>query len=248
MTAAEENLYEFYQAIAATGKVNVVSDAGFLLLSDKKMGWPQIIYNFNTLPGLIKTFKESSAFNGKCLDKFQIVANRELFDSAVGPLLRDSGIFPITLWELMEIPESVSSPYLNDNQSEILNITGREEIIDFANHVNSSMMNDARVDANLFLKLACDGSCTFYCLRIKAIIVVSALVFSSAQYAGLYFIATKPEFRGRGYAEQLIRYLVNYLFSEGKEKVVLQSVRKAVSLYTQIGFRSSGKLAVLRKI
>jgi predicted GNAT family acetyltransferase len=88
----------------------------------------------------------------------------------------------------------------------------------------------------------------FFCLRHKGELVSTLLSFSDSGVAGLYFIATQPEHREKGYAGNLIRYVLNFLFNQGKEKVVLQSDRKAVPLYLRAGFIPVGQMVVLRKI
>ena len=55
---------------------------------------------------------------------------------------------------------------------------------------------------------------------------------------GVYFVATPPEFRGRGAAAEVTRWVSNRLFDRGVEAVVLQSSDLGFRIYERLGFET----------
>jgi len=248
MEANERNLYEFYQALGDSNFLNVVSNDHFSLISDKNGGWPQIIFKLRENAFLSEISQGILSITGEQMKHFQVVVDRNRIDETNSNALRAAGIFPVAVWELMEITEPVPIRFTDADRFKIERIRTQDEITEFTDHVNLCMMGDKKIDAGLFFKVVHDDRFAFFGLTIDDEIVSSLLAFSTLKVSGLYFIATKPSCRGKGFAEKLVRYSVNFLFGEGKEKVVLQSVRKAVPLYSRIGFKSNGQLALLQKI
>ena len=176
------------------------------------------------------------------------VINRNLIGNETTGFLRDNLVYPIELWELMEIQQPIFPEYLLENDTEIQKLKSTGEINEFTDLVNHHLMGHVKIKNNLFNELSAIEGFDLFCLRYNGEMVSTLLSFSAFGIAGLYFIATKPEHRGKGYAGNLIRYVLNFLFNQGKEKVVLQSDRKAVPLYLRAGFIPVGQMVVLRKI
>ncbi|MBM3292689.1 GNAT family N-acetyltransferase [Candidatus Bathyarchaeota archaeon] len=69
-------------------------------------------------------------------------------------------------------------------------------------------------------------------------------IVNSFQYGKLGWIGNlivKPEFRGLGYGEELMKYAINHLKNEGVTTIRLDAVPKAVSLYERLGFKHEWK-------
>lgn len=67
--------------------------------------------------------------------------------------------------------------------------------------------------------------------------VVSAAVNQAAGAVGIYSVATMPAYRGRGYAEALMRHAVQDLRNRGAAgPIVLQSSPAGLELYRKLGF------------
>lgn len=246
MTASEKNLYDLYCAIGTTGNVTKISDVRFSLITENFSGWPRIIYNLSHVQDLPNAFEKAGDHSEVGLP-FAII-NRNMVNNEVTDYMRKISVFPVELWELMEIqqpifPESVLAP-----DSEIQKINSSGELKEFADLVNLHLMGHLKINDSLLYELSAIDGFDFFGLRHEGELVSTLLSYSESGISGLYFIATKPEHRGKGYAGNLIRYVLNFLFNQGKEKVVLQSDRKAVPLYLRTGFIPVGQMVVLRKI
>lgn len=65
----------------------------------------------------------------------------------------------------------------------------------------------------------------------------AAMVLLSHGIAGIYWVATTPEQRGRGLAEACVRSATNAAFARGARAVVLQASRMGEPIYRRMGYR-----------
>ncbi len=246
MKASEKNLYDFYSTIGKTGSVTKISEARFSMIMENSSGWPRIIYNLDNLQDLPVAFIRAGDISEGSFP-FAVI-NREIVDYESAGNIRNFSLFPVGLWEFMEISQPVFPECVLTHDSEILKTDIPAELKDFADLVNLYLLGPEKINYSLFYEMSAMDGFDFFCLRHKGELVSTLLSFSDSGIAGLYFIVTRPEYRGQGYAGNLIRYVINFLFNQGKEKVVLQSDRKAVPLYLRAGFIPAGQMVVLRKI
>jgi GNAT superfamily N-acetyltransferase len=246
MTASEKNLYDLYCAIGTTGNVTKISEVRFSLITENFSGWPRIIYNLTNIQDLTDAL---TGIGDISKAGFPIaVINRNLANDEATDYMRKISVFPVELWELMEIQQPIFPEYVLAPDSEIQKINSSGELKEFADLVNLHLMGTLKINDSLLYELSAMDGFDFFGLRHEGELVSTLLTYSASGISGLYFIATQPEHRGKGYAGNLIRYVLNFLFNQGKEKVVLQSDRKAVPLYLRAGFIPVGQMVVLRKI
>lgn len=72
--------------------------------------------------------------------------------------------------------------------------------------------------------------------------VSAATVWPFAGVAGIYSVATLPEYRQRGLALATIQHALNDAVTAGHDLAVLRTVDELVPFYEQLGFRMVGKL------
>ena len=71
--------------------------------------------------------------------------------------------------------------------------------------------------------------------------VTTAASMATGDVIGLYSVATQPHYRRRGFAEAIMRQVLQH---SGVERTVLQSTSSGLSLYEQMGYRSVTNFAV----
>ena len=72
----------------------------------------------------------------------------------------------------------------------------------------------------------------------NGVAISSTAIVVTADVAGVYSVGTLPGYRGRGYAEALIRQVLQQVRDEtGIERTALQSTRSGHRLYTRMGYR-----------
>jgi ribosomal protein S18 acetylase RimI-like enzyme len=247
MRASEKNLYDFYDTVGTLQGVTCTQKDRFSVILEDSSAWPRIVYNLAGGNDLPYVFRDAPGFSGNPSEYPFAVINRELVTPDVADLMRTIPAYPVELWELMEISVSrLTSSFLMEG-AVIERIFSGRDLDAFSGVVNQCLMGNTPINADLVNAMAETAGFDFYCLRFNGEMVSTMLSFSCNGVSGLYLVATLPEYRGRGFAGNLIRFVLNFLFNQGKEKVVLQADRKAVPLYLKTGFISVGQLAIIRK-
>ena len=72
----------------------------------------------------------------------------------------------------------------------------------------------------------------------------TAAIFKEHGSAGIYMVATHPQFRRRGIATELMNHLIGSARDSGCSKAVLQASDQACSLYRALGFVECGRTAI----
>jgi ribosomal protein S18 acetylase RimI-like enzyme len=75
--------------------------------------------------------------------------------------------------------------------------------------------------------------------------VVSTAVIEAAGAIGIYSVATLPQYRGKGYAEAMMRHAVADLRNRGAAgPIVLQSSPMGIELYRRLGFQRTTRFFI----
>lgn len=75
--------------------------------------------------------------------------------------------------------------------------------------------------------------------------IASAATVTTGSVIGVYNIAVLPAYRGRGYAEAVMRHAVAQASERtGLERVILQSTRQAFTMYERLGFSPFTRILV----
>jgi len=86
---------------------------------------------------------------------------------------------------------------------------------------------------------AWDNSFRGFVAYVDGMAVATTAIVVAAGVAGVYSVGTLPGYRGRGYAEALMRQALDRVRGEtGVERTALQSTRTGYSLYTRMGYRA----------
>ena len=78
--------------------------------------------------------------------------------------------------------------------------------------------------------------------------VAVALAILSHGIAGVYWVGTIPERRGRGFAEALTRHVGNWAFDRGAAFVILQASPMGEPVYRRLGYRTFGQYGLAAKV
>lgn len=79
-------------------------------------------------------------------------------------------------------------------------------------------------------------------------IVSAGMSFLHKQIAGLYFIVTLPDFRGKGYASILVNELMKINFEKGATEIILHASKLGLPMYEKIGFIGEGAISTYWKV
>ena len=98
----------------------------------------------------------------------------------------------------------------------------------------------AKVTAKLFSRperWICDPHLRVEVLYDKDCPVAAAMLLWSHGIAGIYWVGTIPDARGRGHAERVVRSLCDRAFDYGTGAVILQASPYGEPIYRRLGFR-----------
>jgi GNAT superfamily N-acetyltransferase len=79
--------------------------------------------------------------------------------------------------------------------------------------------------------------CTAHVLYAEERAVAGGMLLYSHGIAGVYWVGTRPDARGNGYAETLTRALSECAFAHGARAVILQASAQGEPVYRRIGYR-----------
>lgn len=90
-----------------------------------------------------------------------------------------------------------------------------------------------------------DQAVTFFVLRTEdgTPAACGGVKLFGAEYGELKRMYVRPQFRGRGYAKQMLEYLVAYTHEQGADRVRLETgiyQNEAIGLYQRMGFARVG--------
>lgn len=78
--------------------------------------------------------------------------------------------------------------------------------------------------------------------------VAGGLMYLKEQSAGIYFIATLPDYQRKGYGSAMVSSLVDEAFSAGADRVVLHASAAGLKMYLKLGFVPEGPISTYWKI
>ena len=240
------NLFNFYREAGATSSASLIREKSFSVVCGKNDSWPQMVFDVklseSPSESLSQVLTETTNRN---LPGFA-VCNALVFGPAELDFLRDAGIYPVTTWILMDAKRENFHETKHAEDIRLKKLNTVKEIHAFTDLMHEGFAHTVKITNTLLEEFLANKSIDFYGLRIDDVLVSSLLAFSDQKVTGLYFIVTRPEFRGKGYAAELIRFAMEKSFRK-TGRVVLQAVQKAVPLYEKLGFTANGKLVIFWK-
>ncbi len=229
-----ENLVNFYSEVAHTGGLDAGSIAGIPYVSNQAGGWPRYLLGTNDLSGE-KVKQIAAAMSGGKVPPFWIM------ESAPGKntekLLSASGIRLINYWTGMyQEASNIRSTVQPCHNCELHRLSENSEIELWVELVNEVIMTSSQLDTQLFRKLLYSGKFHFYGLWKGDDFLSATLIFVHNQTAGLYFVATRQAYQGRGFGTAIAKYAMDEVKAAGAERFVLHSTREGLKLYQNSGF------------
>jgi len=159
-----------------------------------------------------------------------------------GEYLIRNGLELRYIWSGMEAStKDLKTHGCNDNEIKIREAEDENHIREYITVANKGLglgfdLNDAlRI---VFQQKEHNKSSLFYFLAYYRDSPVSsaAIYIDPNNVAGLYFVATLPEFRRKGFASQLLLHVIRFIQGKGCQRVVLHASEMGEPLYQKLGF------------
>ena len=162
------------------------------------------------------------------------------------PTLSAVGFDPAEELSYMELSRPMETPKPLDAGFEIVALHDIGQAAEFAQVQAAGFLaeQDAEVEwwRECFLAMARrnveNRDQTFYLCRVDGVGAAVLLVVRTADVAGIYAVATKPEMRNRGLSAALLRRAVSDARAMGMRRVALQAVTGSYAdrMYQRLGF------------
>jgi hypothetical protein len=234
----------FYNAIGRAGHVQHVENEHFGAITEAEGFWPQLIYRFSFENNREQNIEQAMGALARGESRMNAICSEQQLAEFDAEKLRTANVYPIEIWETMQT-ETIHFQVADDELYEFRQLSSNEELAAFTSLVNTDMMRNLKIRDNFFITLAKEPGFEFYGLFAENELVSALLVFTENGIGGLYFIVSKTAWRMKGLAGNLICKTLSRMFENGTENVVLQAVKKAIPLYSRIGFQPTGKLVIL---
>jgi len=212
-------------------------------LESIKSSWPSFVllkdYN-SDFEKVVKSLKNSQNTSKNWILDDKYVKNNQ-------KLLKTKKMFPLNSWEGMYL--------FKDKQSEIKKVENfkvetlqKEDLQEFVSIVNSSVFHKNVISTEILLNIIDDDNFYFYVGKYKDKIVSTCLIFNNGVTNGLYFIATKDIFRGKGFAKNMVATTINNQINNNSNHFILHATKLGKGIYSNLGFKDYSKLIIFVKI
>lgn len=234
----EQNLSDFYTSFKDE---NSFYENNYIKSIHKN--WPNFI--------LIKNYtKEFEELQNSIKNPLKIAKNW-IFDTNYAKkqqkALKNKNLYPLKIWEGMyfnSAKKNKNKP-LDNFKVEKLKVN---ELDSFIKIINESVFNKETLNKETFKSKIDNSDFNFFVGKYQNKIVSTCLIFDNNITNGLYFIATKKEFRAKGFGKSIVIEAINNQIKKGKENFVLHANKAGVSIYKNIGFKEYSKLSIFVKI
>lgn len=161
--------------------------------------------------------------------------------------IKKEKLFPLKSWENMSLfkDEFIQFNKIDDFIVEKLQAKDLDEFIKI---VNASVFHKSVLKKETLKSKLEDKNFNLYVGKYKNKVVSTCLIFNNKETNGLYFIATKDVFRGKGFAKNTISTAINEQIKSNKNNFVLHATKLGKGIYTSLGFKAFSKLIIFVKI
>ncbi len=177
--------------------------------------------------------------------QLQCIPNRILVSSCTKPnnieeLLKENGFSMYYQQTGMHFGTN-SISYNNNFKNESLLVRDTQQLTKWLYLVNSVFAKNHNPE--LFIKLLHHQNIYFCYLSNNDHLVSTAMLYINNDIAGVYFVATDNEFRGKGYATKIMKSLITIACEQRCKSVILQSSDMGKDMYLKLGFKEYSKIS-----
>lgn len=165
------------------------------------------------------------------------------------PFFRQHYLREIFRWEGMFLFKNNFTPYTkkpdNYNIKQVSNIQG---LYDWTSIVLPVMLPNKSFPEKLLNGLISQPEVLLLTGYYNNQPVSSGMSFIHNNVSGIYFIATLPEYRGKGFASALVTKLISENFENGAKEVILHASDVGKYIYLNLGFEPTGGMSTFWKL
>lgn len=236
------NLYNYYKTIAREAGLETGYAGRIPFVRNTQGDWPAYLLGGGALtPEEIRETARKIQ-KGVC-PSFWIRENSDT--QLIDDLLFAEGIRQINYWTGMELERKKiygMTPPETDLQTD--RITSVQDLREWLDVVNEEVMTGRDLEMNVFRPLLEKRNVEFFRLIRGKKTLSTLMIYHENGISGIYMVATRTGFRGKGLAYYLTTCAMDYFIQKGNYKFVLHSTPLGYPLYKKLGFREKGRFGI----
>lgn len=245
--AIESNLHQFYEFIAIKGGLELSREDHYSVVRNNQYSWPNWVFrpDRELLPE--EDFIQPLTDKIKTGEIPSFLVTLEPDNPAKFYLLMEQyGMRQIYTWKGMAIEKDNYHDFDHHGHDFIIVEVSTDELLaEWINVVNTALFNSKSLDFGLMKCLYQQEQINLYLGIVSGSPVATSLSFQNDDIAGLYMIATMPEYRGKGYGTIITCHTIEHCFRQDARYIILHSSPLAENIYRKIGFREYCKFGIL---
>ena len=227
----QNNLFAFYKLVVSEASLNFFYGEDYKWVNS--IPWPNFIFDENPME-IKKIIKEVADKKNKEIPYFWITKHTHS-NLKFQKLLSDSKFLKVMTWPGMAIDLSMNS--FNKPKLNVIQVKTKEQLKEWFNIVNLSFFNKKFSEMEIFIKIFNSKKVVLYIGYHNSVAVATSLMFLNSESAGLYLIATLPEYRNKGFGREITKIALLDAKNSGYKIAVLQATKDAFEMYKKIGFK-----------
>jgi ribosomal protein S18 acetylase RimI-like enzyme len=148
-------------------------------------------------------------------------------------------------WQAMSYNLAQPLKKLPSNKLEIRTVKTAQELGQWLAIAESELMGGGKLSKPVFEKLMTENLAQLFLGYTNNKAVATGLLYCSKETAGIYLIATKAEYRGKGYGSQMTMHCLQKAKEFGLKRACLQATQSGESVYRKIGFKNDGEINLI---
>ncbi len=231
------NLQSFHKDVLLLNN-KLQEGKGFFMPKDNDYSWPQFLFllgdHVSDIRHGLKEVLNDITWPVNAILPFD-ERNIELIN-----VLREIGFMPLKRWPMMHME-------LNASYSIASSIPMHVDHNEFAELINSIHFKGKPIVNRFYASLSQMNRCCQYGVLNNNTLTAGCVTYEVDSNMGIYMMATKEEFRGKGWGESLIKSVFSDAINKNIRTLTLQATEQSMGFYEKMGFSCSGYYLILVK-
>ena len=240
----ENNLTKFYSFWKENKDIEYFENDFFSYIYHKKSPWPKFILN---KPSFKKDFSRNLSEITKLINTKQAPTNWIInsdFVEKFSTYLKQKNFKPIVKWIGMYMQLENQINFSIPKKFVIKKVKTTEELQIWIDIVNTEIYKKNNIKINFFKNALNNNLFNIYLGYYDNTAVATSLIFKTNNYAGLYLISTKKEYRKKGLGSAITKKAIADIYNAGTKKIILHATNFGKNIYKKMGFSEYNKIYI----
>lgn len=231
------NLFDLYAYIEEMPQVSSIEDGPFSIITAKGSEWPSMAYNREG--DFLRKELSNLKATLNCSTCKTIILQDDIQSDQLA-YLKEERFMPVAQWYNMSKELKDDEPVAVPGNLEIFQC-GKSELDDWIAVVKNVLFNGKPLSAEVILNGVEDGKFKLLLGKIGDVAVSTILIYCG-DTAGIYMVATKPEYQKRGIGKAMMQRAEKIIYESGYDSVQLHATHAGKPLYTSLGYEKYNSL------